>query len=693
MKTLPRQLVLPCLLVVALLSLFLSALAVPALAGRQPNPVARAASLAGDPPAPPESGLTAIDLSVDARPALDRLGILYQGQPRAGVVRAAASAQQLAALDKEGIVYAAIARVAIFEGTGRSQDAGQTLSTYCLNYNEFDYVIPKLDWVRVPIYTWCPGATTVDWIDIHFILNNVYYNGYPPGGQGLSEIFVNFGSTNPTWTYVNVGEAYHGICAPSSPPLDGDVHAMAFGTYDRWIFNVDATMGTSLFYGRPVNQHWDLSARHECPNSPAAVVDYWDIWVYYTPLPTATFTATGTHTSTLTRTATSTPTATRTRTATSTRTRTATPTPTRTAAVGPTRTSTATGTRTPTPTRTATGGLTPTPTRTATQTGSPGQQKLWLPLIQKRWANAGRFTVNTTSDTSSDGCTPAHCSLREAISAANSHASPDVIAFNIPAGDPGRDAAGVCTIQPLQLLPFLSGDGTTIDGFTQPGASAGATPTLKIVLDGHHNGSFTALAVTGSDNLIRGLVIGRFTPFTGIHIFGSAARHNRVERNYIGTDASGTADWGNGTLPVSSAGVWVSAGARDNIIGPDNLIAFNSTGVWIIDSSSTGNTVTRNRIRDSDRKGIALYEVGPAAPAITGGGPGSLSGTACAGCTVEVFSDAADEGAIYEGTATANAAGQWTLAKAAGFAGPFLTATATNAAGSTSEFSAPVPRR
>jgi hypothetical protein len=65
---------------------------------------------------------------------------------------------------------------------------------------------------------------------------------------------------------------------------------------------------------------------------------------------------------------------------------------------------------------------------------------------------------------------------------------------------------------------------------------------------------------------------------------------------------------------------------------------------------------------------------------------------ACAGFAVEVFSDADDEGAIYEGTTTAGAAGNWMLNKPGGFSGPYLTATATDAAGSSSGFSAPAPR-
>jgi len=153
----------------------------------------------------------------------------------------------------------------------------------------------------------------------------------------------------------------------------------------------------------------------------------------------------------------------------------------------------------PTPTATLQ-PATATPTRqhatlTPTSTTAPsGGRPLYLPLARKA-PTPTYLVVNTTDDTDDGACTAGHCSLREAIRAANDHPGPDTIAFNIPAGDPGRDANGVCTIRPQELLPWLTDDGTTVDGFTQPGASAGPPPTLKIVLDGHHNGSFSGLEV------------------------------------------------------------------------------------------------------------------------------------------------------------------------------------------------------
>ena len=73
-------------------------------------------------------------------------------------------------------------------------------------------------------------------------------------------------------------------------------------------------------------------------------------------------------------------------------------------------------------------------------------------------------------------------------------------------------------------------------------------------------------------------------------------------------------------------------------------------------------------------------------PVVTGFG--SVSGTACPGCAVDVFSDDDDEGRVFEGTTTANGSGDWTLDVFP--QGPNVTATATDGSGNTSEFSAPV---
>lgn len=63
-------------------------------------------------------------------------------------------------------------------------------------------------------------------------------------------------------------------------------------------------------------------------------------------------------------------------------------------------------------------------------------------------AGATTFTVNTTSDTTDGACDATHCSLREALTAAQSAAgTPHLIQFAIP-------GPGVQTIAVGSALPF-----------------------------------------------------------------------------------------------------------------------------------------------------------------------------------------------------------------------------------------------
>jgi parallel beta-helix repeat protein len=106
----------------------------------------------------------------------------------------------------------------------------------------------------------------------------------------------------------------------------------------------------------------------------------------------------------------------------------------------------------------------------------------------------------------------------------------------------------------------------------------------------------------------------------------------------------------------------------------------------------SGNTLRGNAIYSNAGRGILLADGGNndlPAPVITHVGPTEISGTACFGCMVEVFSDAEDEGRVYEGSTVADAAGRFTFTKRSGLSGPFITATATDGEGNTSEFSAP----
>ena len=85
-----------------------------------------------------------------------------------------------------------------------------------------------------------------------------------------------------------------------------------------------------------------------------------------------------------------------------------------------------------------------------------------IPTHKPQAALAIPYTVNSTDDVNDGVCNSTHCSLREAILAANANPGADTIAFNI-------SGAGVHTIAPLTALPPLTDDGTTINGYSQPG--------------------------------------------------------------------------------------------------------------------------------------------------------------------------------------------------------------------------------
>ena len=180
------------------------------------------------------------------------------------------------------------------------------------------------------------------------------------------------------------------------------------------------------------------------------------------------------------------------------------------------------------------------------------------------------------------------CTLRAAIQEANATTGADTINFNIP-------TTGVATISPATELPTITGP-VTINGYSQPGAkpntkAVGSDAVLKIELSGLGGGS--GLVITGSNSTVKGLVINRSG--AGIWIDGSGATGNKVTGNYIGTDASGTQDLGNDSHGVSIDGAnntigGATAAERNVISGNDRL------GVLFEDTGAGGNKVMGNYI-------------------------------------------------------------------------------------------------
>jgi parallel beta-helix repeat protein len=169
---------------------------------------------------------------------------------------------------------------------------------------------------------------------------------------------------------------------------------------------------------------------------------------------------------------------------------------------------------------------------------------------------------------------------------------------------------------------------------------------------------------------------------------------NLIYDNTIGTD--GTHTFGNAFY-----GIHVLDG-ENNTIGR-NTIAYNGihnseAGVriegtmLIVGGTPPGNYISQNSIFQNGGLGIELAGSGnnnQAAPTITLATCQQVTGTACPNCHIEIFSDSADEGKIYEGFVTVSASGAFSWSGK--LHGPNVTATAEDGSSNTSAFSASYP--
>jgi hypothetical protein len=203
-----------------------------------------------------------------------------------------------------------------------------------------------------------------------------------------------------------------------------------------------------------------------------------------------------------------------------------------------------------------------------------------------------------------------------------------------------------------------------------------------VVLDNSAQSNIIGGSVSGETNVISG------NQSAGVLIRGSGTNDNLIVGNLIGTDSSGSERLGNGN------GIWLLEGPQGNTIGgtsdgEGNVIT--NSGIYAIlveDADTTGNSIRGNSIYSNSRGSIMSEDGGNmdlAPPTITAADP--VQGTACPNCIVDIYSDSEDEGRIYEGSTTADADGRFTFDEAP--SGPYITATATEANGSTSTFSNP----
>jgi hypothetical protein len=274
------------------------------------------------------------------------------------------------------------------------------------------------------------------------------------------------------------------------------------------------------------------------------------------------------------------------------------------------------------------------------------------------------------------------------------------------------------------VINRFDGDGMSVVGATEAeGNFIGTDPTGTIDFGNGLDG--VRVPAGASDNTIggtspaaRNLISGN--DLEGVEVSGRS-RNTNVEGNLISTQKDGVSRLGN-----SDDGVDIIFGATNNTVGGTtsasaNTIAFNgANGVDVFDSETNGNRILHNSVFTNGGLGIDLNRDGVTAndsgdgdagpngvqnfPIITSAKTASgkttikarLNNSADALFTAELFSNpSGNEGKKFIGqkSVSTDGSGKATFVfspKKAVAVGKTITATANDATGNTSEFSAPM---
>lgn len=215
--------------------------------------------------------------------------------------------------------------------------------------------------------------------------------------------------------------------------------------------------------------------------------------------------------------------------------------------------------------------------------------------------------------------------------------------------------------------------------------------------------------------LDKNLISGNTQNGIAIHITGTNNHH--ITRNLIGTDITGTMPLGNG-----ADGIRIAEGARNNIIGgidSGNVIAYNGgNGITVLTAGDINNTFSQNLIFGNAMLGIDLYPQGvsendagdiDAGPNQLMNFPvlnsavfnqnnnsttisGSLDNPLAQYCTIELFGSSGDisnhgQTNEYLGSINPDNSGNFSFEINKILSWDYVTATATDSSGNTSEFS------
>jgi CSLREA domain-containing protein len=189
----------------------------------------------------------------------------------------------------------------------------------------------------------------------------------------------------------------------------------------------------------------------------------------------------------------------------------------------------------------------------------------------------------------------------------------------------------------------------------------------------------------------------------GINITDVANEGTQVSYNRVGISLNDAA------IPNGSFGIRVTNTASHARIGPDNIVAHNPVGILVTTTAGAYNTITRNRIFSNGTFGIDLAPLGVVNEASNGNSvvgangnmtiplivsalPTQVTGKACPNCTVEIFvsdrkANRYGQSKLFVGSGVAGSDGTFTVNTQTTTLTDYVTATATDTAGNTSEFS------
>ena len=210
------------------------------------------------------------------------------------------------------------------------------------------------------------------------------------------------------------------------------------------------------------------------------------------------------------------------------------------------------------------------------------------------------FTVTSVMDNGAG-------TLRQAIIDSNDNSVPDNIRFNVPADQ--LDAGGQASIQLDTPLPNIDGP-LVIDGSTQPGF-AGAVPVVE-VRPRIANSLGDGFSIGVGSSTIRSLAINRFGG-NAINLF--TGNGNTIVSNYIGVSTDGFSDVGNrgaGIRINNSSNNVIGGSNNGNIIRFNGADGIRVSGDDIIvdgvprSNRSINNRITSNVIDNNAGLGIDL---------------------------------------------------------------------------------------